>query len=418
MGQDVTYQPRIIDGDLMGRLQATGATVIQGAKGCGKTETARRHTRSEITLDDSEIIRLALELNPVSILDGDLPRLIDEWQEQPRIWNLICHKIDERKIAGQYVLTGSSVPRDDLSRGAGRFSFLKMRPMTLFESSHSSGEISLQELFEGKKVPGVQNQLSILELAEQIAIGGWPAHLGKDEKSGTIAARDYLKQICEIDGPRTTSFVKDPRIFERVLTSLARNTATEVSNEKIIRESIGSDNPINRKSVLDVISSLERIHINEDLPIWFTHLRSRAILRKSPKRHFVDPSLAVAALGGSSKRLLDDLEFFGLIFESLVIRDLRVYAQSFDAKVYHYRDSNGLEVDAIVQMRDGSWGAFEVKLGLSNVDQTARNLLKFANEVDDKKVGKPSVLGVITGAGFGGTREDGVAVIPIGSLGP
>ncbi|MBI3429143.1 MAG: ATP-binding protein [Actinobacteria bacterium] len=414
------YQPRVVDGELADRLRATGAVVIQGVKGCGKTETARQQTRSEITLDDSEMIRLRLELNPASILDGDLPRLIDEWQEQSRIWNLIRHKIDERKIAGQYVLTGSSVPSDDHSRhsGAARFSFLKMRPMTLFESSHSSGEVSFKELFARKKVQGTQSQLSIPELAKQIVIGGWPAHLGKDEKSGAIAAREYVKQICEIDGPRTSSFVKDPILFRRVLTSLARNISTEVTNEKIIGETIGGGKPVNRKSVLDVIASLERILVTEDLPTWLTHLRSRAILRKSSKRHFVDPSLAVAVLGGSSKRLLDDSEFFGLIFESLVIRDLRVYAQSIDADVFHYRDSNGLEVDVIVQLRDGTWGAFEVKLGSSKIDEGARNLLKLANEVDDKKVGKPSVLCVITASEIGGIREDGVVVLPIGSLGP
>jgi len=416
----VDYQPRLLDGELMDRLRATGAAVIQGPKGCGKTETARQHTRSEITLDDSEIMRLRLELNPVSILDGDLPRLIDEWQEQPRIWNLIRHKIDERKTPGQYVLTGSSVPSDDVSRhsGAARFSFLKMRPMTLFETSHSSGEISLQDLLTGKKVSGAQSLLSIPELAKQIVVGGWPAHLGKDGKSGAIAAREYIQQIYEIDGPRTSSFVRDPRLFERVLISLARNTSTEVTNEKIVSETTSDDNPVNRKSVLDVIASLERILIIEDLPIWFTHLRSRAILRKSSKRHFVDPSLALAALGGSAKRLLDDLEFFSLIFESLVIRDLRVYAQTIDADVFHYRDNSGLEVDAIVQMKDGTWGAFEVKLGSSGIDQGARNLLKLANEVDDKKVGKPAVLAVITASDIGGIRKDGVAVVPIGSLGP
>lgn len=414
------YQPRILDGELLDRLRATGAVVIQGPKGCGKTETARQHTRSEITLDDSEMMRLRLELNPVSILDGDLPRLIDEWQEQPRIWNLIRHKIDERKTPGRYVLTGLSVPSDDVSRhsGAARFSFLKMRPMTLFETSHSSGEISLQDLLMRKKVSGAQSLLSIPELAKQIVVGGWPAHLGKDEKSGAIAAREYVQQIYEMDGPRTSSFVRDPRLFERVLISLARNTSTEVTNEKIVSETTSDDNSINRKSVLDVIASLERILIIEDLPIWFTHLRSRAILRKSSKRHFVDPSLALAALGGSPKRLLDDLEFFGLIFESLVIRDLRVYAQKIDADVYHYRDSNGLEVDAVVQLKDGTWGAFEVKLGSSGINQGARNLLKLANEVDDKKVGKPSVLAVITASNIGGIRKDGVAVVPIGSLGP
>ena len=212
--------------------------------------------------------------------------------------------------------------------------------------------------------------------------------------------------------------MRDPRLFERVLISLARNTSTEVTNEKIVSETTSNDNPINRKSVLDVIASLKRILVVEDLPIWFTHLRSRAILRKSSKRHFVDPSLALAALGGSAKRLLDDMEFFGLIFESLVIRDLRVYAQKIDADVYHYRDNSGLEVDAIVQLKDGTWGAFEVKLGSSGIDQGARNLLKLANEVDDKKVGKPSVLAVITASNIGGIRKDGVAVVPIGSLGP
>lgn len=394
--------------------------VIEGPKACGKTETGRQVAASAALLDVDLNLRRALDVDPSLVLEGDVPRLIDEWQVEPAIWNHIRRLVDDRSQPGQFVLTGSSVPNDDASRhtGAGRFSFLRMRPMTLYESGYTNGAVSLAALFDGHSPRSADPGLSVSDLADRITIGGWPAQQAGSPDVAAEAARDYLHQISEVDVARATGSVRDPGKLRALLRSLARNASTEVAITVLAADAGGADGPLARSTVADYLNALERLMVVENQPAWAPHLRSRAVLRSAPKRHFVDPSLAVAALAASPRRLFNDLSLLGLFFESLVVRDLRVFAQPLGGQVQHYRDNNGLEVDAIVQLADGRWGAFEIKLGAGLVDAGAASLLRFANIIDTEKCGEPSVLAVISGNGYGYMRPDGVGVIPIGALAP
>jgi uncharacterized protein len=416
----MTYRPRVVDVELRARLESVGAVVIEGPKACGKTETATQVAASRVLLDVDHSARQALAVDPSLVLAGDTPRLLDEWQVEPELWNHVRRAVDDRRSAGQFILTGSSVPSDDVSRhtGAGRFAFVRMRPMTLFESGHSTAAVSLTELMSGGSPHCGDPGLAVGDLAERVAVGGWPGQIGRSVSAGTRAVRDYLHQIQHVDVSRVKGEHRDPNRLGRLIASLARNTATEASASVIAADTAGSNAPLARNTVTDYVDALERLMIVENQPAWAPHMRSKAILRAAPKRHFVDPSLAVAALGANADRLLQDLTLFGLLFESLVIRDLRVFAQLLDGQVFHYRDSNGLEVDAIVQLADGRWGAFEIKLGVGSIDPAARSLRKFASIVDTSVCGEPSALCVITGSGYGYTRPDGVCVVPIGSLAP
>ncbi len=416
----MTYRPRILDDLLKRRLASTGAVVIEGPKASGKTETARQIAASEVLLDIDENARRAIAVDPGLVLRGDIPRLIDEWQLEPRIWNHIRRTIDDRGKPGQFILTGSAVPADDITRhtGAGRLTRLRMRPMTLYEAGHSNGAISLSQLLQGDCSGTSDPGLTVVEIAELITTGGWPGQLSLDTEQSTQAVRGYLEEVRRVDVDRVDGKRRDPQRVRRLLRSLARNVATEASATTLAADTGGAEGPISAQTVRDYLTALERLMIVENQPAWAPHLRSKSILRKSPKRHFVDPSLAVAALGTDTSRLLQDLEFLGLLFESLVIRDLRVYAQANDAHVYHYRDNTGLEVDAIVEKADGTWAAFEIKLGQGFVDQGAASLLKFADRVDTDRCGEPQTCGVIVATGYGYIRNDEVAVIPIGALGP
>ena len=416
----MAYLPRIVDAELEARLSAAGAVVIEGPKACGKTETARQRAASSVLLDVDENARRAAAVDPSLVLEGPTPRLLDEWQTEPRIWNHVRRTVDDRRIVGQFILTGSAVPADDVARhtGAGRFSFLRMRPMTLFETGHTNGAISLTALLAGEPARSDDPGLSVRDLAERIAAGGWPAQHGRRVAAAARAARDYLEQICHVDVSRVAGSRRDPAKVQRLLRSLARNTSTEAAVTVLAADAGGGDGPLDRHTVAEYLTILERLMIIEDQPAWAPHLRSRASLRTSPKRHFVDPSLAAAALGAGPERLLQDLNLLGLLFESLVIRDLRVLAQPLDGQVLHYRDNYGLEVDAVVQLADGRWGAFEIKLGAGLVDAGAEALVRFRAAIDTRKVGEPTVLAVIAGTGYGYMRPDGIAVIPVGSLTP
>lgn len=416
----MTYLPRVVDSELEARLAAAGAVVIEGPKACGKTETARQRTASSVLLDVDENARQAVALDPNLVLDGPTPRLIDEWQVEPRLWNHVRRAVDDRGRPGQFVLTGSSVPADDVARhtGAGRFSFLRMRPMTLFETGHTNGAISLATLLAGEPPRAADLGLTVGDLAERITAGGWPAQQGARVAAAARAARDYLEQISGVDVARVAGTRRDPARVERLMRSLARNSATEVAVTVLAADAGGVEGSLDRHTVAEYLTILQRLMVIEDQPAWAPHLRSRANLRTSSKRHFVDPSLAVAALGAGPERLLADLNLLGLLFESLVIRDLRVLAQPLDGNVFHYRDNYGVEVDAIVQLVDGRWGAFEIKLGAGLAEEGAASLLRFRDVIDTRKSGEPAVLGVITGTGYGYQRPDGVAVIPIGSLAP
>lgn len=418
--QPAGYRPRIVDAELSERLAATGAVVIDGPKACGKTATARTIAASEVLFDVDENARAAAALDPAQVLDGETPRLIDEWQLEPAIWNHVRREIDNRKRPGQFILTGSATPADDLTRhtGAGRITRLRMRPMTLFEAGRSSGNISLQQLFAGEAASSPDPKLTIADIAQEIAIGGWPGTRDVSPKQAIRASRDYLDEIRRVDISTVSGSRHNPEKVGQLLRSLARNVSTYVSISTLASDADGADGPLRHETASEYLSALERLMVVENQPAWSPKLRSRAGLRAASKRHFVDPSLAVAALRTGPFEIRRDLKFLGFLFESLVIRDLRVYAQAIDGDVLQYRDSSGLEVDAVVQLADGRWGAFEIKLGTRQIDMAAASLTKFAAKVDTQTRGNPIVLGVIVGTGYGYVRDDGIAVIPIGALGP
>lgn len=416
------YLPRIVDGELSSRLQSAGAVLVEGPKACGKTQTARRVCASEVALDVDLAAQQALAVDPRIVLNGRAPRLVDEWQiGGTLLWNSVRREVDDRQKPGQFILTGSSVPRDDITRhsGAGRISRLRMRPMSLFEMSRSTGEISVAGLLRGDIHPCPDPGLSLADLLELLAVGGWPTNLRRSVAAALQGNVDYLANARETDVPQVSGTARDPRRLGRLLESLARNTATEVKISVLARETSGEDDrPLARTTIYDYLSALERLMLVEDVPAWAPHMRSKATLRKEPKRHFADPSLAVAALGATPKRLLADLAFTGFLFESMVVRDLRALSSPLGGTVSHYRDSNGVEADVVLGLPDGRWGAFEVKLGPERIDEAAASLKRFEAQVDTRRAGQPSILGVITNASFGYRRPDGIVVVPVGALGP
>lgn len=418
--QAAVYIPRVIDRELEARLASAGAVVIEGPKACGKTTTARQRAASELLLDVDEAARQAVAVDPSLVLDGPTPRLLDEWQLEPALWNHIRREVDVRKAPGQFILCGSAVPTDEITRhtGAGRIARLRMRPMGLFESGYSTGEISVAAILDGATVRSRDPGLTVADLASRISVGGWPAFQELSVPQALRAVGDYLDEIRRTDISRVDGTRRDPERVGRLLRALARNSATAVAATRLAADAGGADGPLDRETVSDYMDALERLMIVEHQPAWAPHLRSRSRARTAPTRHFVDPSLAVAALGASPERLLRDLNFMGLLYESLVIRDLRIYAQAVDGQVLHYRDNTGLEVDAIIEARDGRWIALEIKLGSGLIDAGAASLLTFAARVDTTKVGEPALLAVISGNGYGYVRDDGVAVIPLGALGP
>ena len=414
------YIPRLADAELANRLATSGAVLIEGPRACGKTETARRLAASEVLLDIDDNARQAMSVEPALVLAGDVPRLVDEWQVEPAIWNHVRRAVDDRRTRGQFILTGSSVPADDITRhtGTGRISRMRMRTMSSQEIGLSTGEVSLvgllREEFEGSPAGSVK----LGDLASHICRGGWPGDTDLSDDTCLSARRDYLDEIRRTDIARTDGVSRAPDNVARVLRSLARNVSTPVSARTIAADAGGDGRPLDDDTVRSYLAALGRLMVYEEQLAWSPHLRSRSRLRRSPKRHFVDPSLAVAALGASVDRLLADLELLGLLFESMVYRDLCVYARASGAEVYHYRDNTDLEVDAVVQDRQGNWCAFEVKLGIGQIEPAAAALLKFRNRVDLQRAGHPKILGVIVGSGYGYRRDDGVAVIPVAALGP
>lgn len=414
------YTPRIVDGELRELLASAGAVVIEGPKACGKTMTASQQAASLVLLDIDQAARQVLAVEPALVLDGARPRLLDEWQVAPELWNQVRRAVDASGEPGQFLLTGSAVPADDATRhtGAGRFGFLRMRPMSLFEAGVSTGAVSLTELFAGVAPAVADPGLTLQDLSASIARGGWPAQQGRPLKAASRACRDYLEQVRQVDISRVEDRRRDPARVGAMLRALGRHCATEVKLSTLAADAGGADGALDERTAADYLQALERLMVIEDQPAWAPHLRSRARLRKAPKRHFVDPSLALAAVGAAPERLLDDLEWFGQLFESLVIRDLRVLSQPLEGEVLHYRDAYGVEVDAIVQLRDGRWGAIEVKLGEGQVEQAATNLKRFADQIDPERSGSPAFLAVICGKGYGYRRADGVVVVPVGALGP
>ena len=408
------------DGSIAAALARMPAVVIEGPRGCGKTWAARNAARSEVLFDGDVDARTLAVLAPRLVLDGAEPRLLDEWQLAPEIWNQVRHACDETHRRGRFILTGSAVPPDDHTRhsGAGRMARVRLRPMSLVETGESTGEVSLGALMRGEKIAAPRPDAGVEDLVEAICRGGWPRHLGLPTRVAQRALDDYLGEICRTDISAVDGVRRDPAGVRRLLASLGRNVATTASFSTLAADA-GGPRPLNRTTATEYLRSLERLFIVEDVPQWPTHLRSRAAVRGAPKRHFVDPSLAAATMGSSPTRLLRDLRVLGFLFESLVVRDLRVYSQLNDAAVYHYRDDAGLEVDVVVQSGDGTWLAAEVKLGgIDAVEGAARSLQRLRDKVDVHRVGTPAKLAIITATGYAYDRPDGITVLPITSLGP
>ncbi len=414
------YKERLSDSELKRKLNASGAVLIRGAKACGKTESAKQIAKSVLNVDRDEQVPALMNTAPKRLLLGDTPRLIDEWQVQPRLWDYIRHEIDDRQKTAQFILTGSANPEESVKMhsGAGRFTIVDMRTMSWQELGFSSGKVSLEKLFESQKIDIYDEPTDLEFIIEKMIIGGFPALLDKKTGQAADLNRAYIELLAEVDMSRVSDVKRDPLKVRSLLRSLARNTATLVEISALEKDIQQTDNhDISRPTIYDYLDALNRLMIVEDQPAWNTHIRSSAFLRKSPKRHFTDVSLAVSALGLDKKALLKDLNFTGFLFESLVTHELRIYGQANDAKVYHYRDSSGLEVDSIIQKYNGDWCAFEIKLGTGQIEEAAAHLNKFVSVLDDKKIKSPKSLNIITGTGISYTRQDGINVISLASLG-
>jgi predicted AAA+ superfamily ATPase len=392
--------------------------LIEGPRACGKTSTAGQVAASEVRLDVDSTARAAAALDPNLVLEGPTPRLIDEWQLEPAIWNHVRRMVDDRGTPGQFILTGSSVPADDATRhvGAGRIVRLRMRPMTLAETGHSTGTVSLAALLAGEQVRAADTGLTVRDIADRIAVGGWPGHLGLGVAEAQRLLRGYLDEVARVDLRRVDGVRRDPQVVGRLLRALARNAATPASARLLLADVNGPDGTMKEETLAAYLDALSRLMITEDLPAWSPRLRSRTRLRAAAMRHLVDPSLAVAAMRATPERLLRDLEWLGFLFENLVVRDLRVYAQALDAQVFHYRDESGLEADAIIELPDGRWAAFEVELGQAEIERAAAQLRKLRDRIDSEAMGTSTALAVVTGTGYSYARDDGVAVIAVGAL--
>ncbi len=414
------YEPRLIDTLVERKLKSAGAVVLRGPRAVGKTTTALHHAASSVRLDQRKELINAAELIPETLLAGAVPRLIDEWQLAPSIWNSIRAEIDARGLPGQFILTGSAAPSADTTRhtGAGRMARLTLRPMTLYEQRISTGQVRFADLFTKGTTVGGTGGPSVPEYAALIVKGGWPALHRLKTDAAMDALADYVDNIADVD-LRALDGRPEPVRMAALLKALARNISTEASLDKLAAESEIPTGHLSKPTVRKYLDQLARIFVLEELSAWKPHLRSSILMRVKPKWHFIDPSLATAALGTSPDGLLRDLNAMGLLFESMAVRDLRVYADGVDANVFHYRDSTGLEIDAIVERRDGTWIGVEVKLGGERAIQEAvANFSKLQSRLTKAKLDQLVSLSIITGGQASYTRPDGIHVISLGHLLP
>lgn len=415
------YLPRIAGREVEGALRRRGAVLVEGVRGCGKTWMARHFARSEVRLDDEAALLLA-SADPVEVLRGATPRLLDEWQNAPHLWNRVRRECDDRPEPGQFILTGSASPQDDVTRhtGTGRISRVLLRPMSLWETGQSTGIVSLKKLFDSEAVSCLQDEtVRLRDIASAICVGGWPQNLGHSEDDALASVGDYANEIARVDIPSGNGVRHDPTMVQRLMASISLNVATEAKMTKLAAD-MDIGHPPSRNTVAAYLDALRRIFVVEDQPAWAVSLRSKATLRKEAKRHFADPSLAAAMLGATPERLMADHTAFGCLFESLAVRDLRIYSQAERATVFHYRDSGGLEADAIVERPDGAWIAAEMKLNTSPnvIDKAARTLLRLQHKTTRQRASNMAALLVITPTGPAYRRPDGVQVAPITAIGP
>ena len=425
MTASLDYMPRVADKMLQEQLSAAGVVLIQGPKWCGKTTTAEQQAKSVLYLDAPKTRQANLvlaETDPEILFQGDTPKLIDEWQLAPQLWDAARFEVSRRRLPGQFIFTGSSVPPDmsELTHsGTGRFAWLTMRPMSLQESGESNGNISLDTLFQGKITAGIAPDISLQKLAYLICRGGWPGSLKLDPKAALRQAINYVDAVANSDISRVDGVSRNTEFTRRLLRSYARHQGQQVPTSTIYKDLENNKNGgMSENTIVSYINALKKIFVIEDMPAWSPNLRSKTAIRTSDTRYFVDPSIAAAALGLGPEDLIGDLNTFGLLFETMAIRDLRVYADALDGQVYHYRDKNGLECDAVIHLRNGSFGLIEVKLGGDSLIEAGANTLKqLSDKIDTTKMKAASFLMVLTGVGqYGYRREDGVYVVPIGCL--
>ena len=415
------YRPRVVDEQMRRMIRTAPAVVVEGPRACGKTWTGRQFARSMVRFDQLDATRLQLNVNPASFLVGEAPRLLDEWHLADGLWNAMRHACDDRGVNGQFILTGSVKPTFAATdhSGAGRVARLRMRPMSLWESGDSTGAVSLAGLLSGELCAADAAEADLDRIAALICRGGFPRFVTMSAADAQARLRDYLNDLSRIDLATGDSAAHDPQKMFALFASLARNEATSASLTTLVDDTASFGGPSNRDTVGRYLSRLNEAFVIEPLLAWSTHLRSKATLRSKPKRYFVDPSLATAALRASPVGLLADLEMLGLLFESLVIRDLRVYADGLAADVMYYRDSLGLEADAIITRGPGDWAAVEVKLGgTAAIADAVESLRRVRAKVDTRRAGEPKRLIVITAVGSAYETDDAIAVVPITHLRP
>ena len=425
MNEQVSYKERIADQMLREQLEAAGAVLIQGPKWCGKTTTAKQQAKSVLNMDHPKMSKEYLtmaENDPELLLDGEVPRLLDEWQMAPQLWDTARYVIDQRCKTGQFIFTGSAVPADRSKishTGTGRFAWLTMRTMSLWESGESNGKISLVDLFAGQMKSCVAPDPSLEEVAFMLCRGGWPGNLGLKREPALRMAANYVKAICESDISRVDDVQRYPDFAMRLLRAYARHQGGQVPVSTLYSDLMANGgNSLTENTISLYLSALKKIFVIEDMPAWNPNLRSKTAIRTSDTRYFVDPSVATAALGLGPKDLMKDLTTYGLLFETMAVRDLRVYADALGGRVYHYRDHNGLECDTVVHLPNGHYGLVEIKLGGETlIEEGATNLKKLADKIDTTKMKEPSFLMVLTAVGgYAYRRKDGVMVVPIGCL--
>ena len=419
------YKKRIADRILKNKLEGKGAILIEGSKWCGKTTTAEQLASSVLYMDDPQRKNqniMMSEINPGRLLQGSTPRLIDEWQLAPKLWDAIRFEVDHRKELGQFILTGSAVPPDTQEithSGTGRFSWFTMRPMSVYESGESTGEVSLRELFNSPETIDGESDVDIEKLAFMVCRGGWPQSLELKYNVALQQAFDYYDAVVNWDINRADGVRKNKERVKRLMRSYARNQGSQVSISTIRQDIIVNDeSDISEDTVSEYLNALRKIFVIEDMPAWNPNLSSKTAIRTSDTRYFIDPSIATASLGIGPQDLINDLKTFGLMFETLCVRDLRVYAEALDGNVYHYRDKENLECDAVVYLRNGTYGLIEIKLGGNKlIEEGAANLKTLNSKLDTEKMKSPSFLMILVGTGdFAYRRDDGIYVVPVGCL--
>lgn len=415
------YYTRLLDNKLGLYLETFGAVLIEGPKWSGKTTTASQHAHSILKMQDPTQIKnnlLIVDTAPSLLLDGDKPRLIDEWQVAPSLWDSVRVHVDDIGESGQFILTGSATPllEETMHTGTGRIARLVMRPMSLFESLDSTGVVSLNELFNNKAKVGCKSDLSIESIAYLVCRGGWPQAIGKSVDSALLIADQYVKSIYNYDISHLDNSIKDPKRVQSFLRAYARNVQTMTKNTTLLEDMKTNDVSLTEATLYAYLNALQRLFIIEETPAWAPNIRSKTAIRTSNKKGFIDPSIAAAVLGQTPESLLKDFELFGFLFEALCVRDLRIYAEQMNGEIFHYRDQYGLECDAVIRLNNGEYALVEIKLGGKAEELAALNLNKLSDLLISKGYIPPRFKMILTGGEYGYNRKDGVVVVPIGCL--